>query len=889
MSKNLILAAAAVFVFAACSQTMTSSASTRKVANVLEKTYADYRSALVSNVHYKLTVDITKPDTYSGTQEIRFDLAKPSELSIDFADAKLASIVVNGKALKDFSYNNFFVTLPQNTLVKGANVVQITFDHPYNTTGSGLYRNVDPQDKRAYLYTDFEPYDAHVFMPCFDQPNLKATYILTVTAPKDWTVVSSTRETNIAPNGDSSVWTFPETDKFSTYLFSLHAGPYKVWSKDIVTKAHTIPHRVMVRQSLAKYIDQEEWFKNIQNGFEFYEAYFDFAYPFKKYDEIIVPDFNSGAMENVGAVTFSERYVSRGERTRDQHRNLASTQLHELAHMWFGDLVTMKWWNDIWLNESFATYASYRAMKDHTEYAKDADLDFIRGDKTHAYFDDQLVTTHPIEFTVPDTDVVFANFDGITYGKGASVLKQLNFFLGDEAFKKGVQNYFKDHQFANAELTDFTGALEKSSGQKLDQWRKDWLKVAQVNTIKVDYKCENNQTQDVTLTQTANKDYPTLRQHKTQVGVFAFENGKLRALKSVDVSYSGATTPIADLNGLSCDKIALVYPNYGDQDYALVDLDAKSLETVMTKISSVDDDVLRFGLWSSLSQMVIAQKIPATQLFEVILAHAEKEKTSDVLQANVGNALAVPHYYLAKDDKMGAERSKDIARLSDYFMKNAKSAKDKDLQREWYEAFVANAELPKDLDTVKGFLDKTPAWLKFPIDQDERWELLRELSSKGYKDVDKLVEAEKKHDTSSRAEKSVLAVQAAAPNLETKKELFNKVSAGPTTEFPLGKIGPVAGSLFPRNQEDLHRQFSGEFFKNLQKLKGQPGEFLGVYVRMAPAFCATDSVNQLRKFVDENSDLPPRVLKSLKIDAQMSERCVGIRQKILDSATNKTI
>jgi aminopeptidase N len=755
---------AAILGLASCTQnTSVSSPPKRRVANVLEKTYAEYRASVIKNVKYKLVIKLTEPDYYGGVVTVDFNLDAPKDISLDFFEGENLAVKANGQTVDVSKYNKFFIELPADKLKAGSNTVSVIFTHAYNKTGSGLYRFVDPEDHRAYLYTDFEPFDAHVFMPCFDQPDLKATYTLNVVAPKEWEVVSSTLGVKTAA-GDANAWQFPETAKFATYLFSLHAGPYKVWSNEIVTKNHKIPHRVMARQSLAKYVDVKEWNTNIQNGFEFYEEYFDFPYPFAKYDEVIVPDFNSGAMENVAAVTFNEnRYISRSQKTRAAKRQLASVQLHELAHMWFGDLVTMKWWNDIWLNESFATYAAFRALDANTEY-KEAGLDFLAKSKHSAYTEDRLVTTHPIEFEVPDTDVVFANFDGITYGKGASVLKQLNFYLTDEKFRDGVRDYFKKYQFSNATLDDFTGALEGSSGKSLAEWKKVWLKTAQVNTVKVDYTCENGQTRDSMILQTAPKGYETLRPHKSQIGVFTFENNKFKLMKTVDVTFSGQSTQVIGLDGIDCDKIALIYPNYMDHDYALVDLDKKSLETLMTKISSIDDDMLKVALWSTLWDMVETQKIPATQVFDIILAHADKEKNPDVLGANIGRAFTVAHQYLAKDDKMKEQREKSIARLSEYFLKNAQKAATVDLQKLWFGSFVENADTPKDLDMILGFLKKAPKWLKFPIDQDRRWGLVQQLAQKGYKNYAELIEEEKKRDHSARAEKALLASQARCPS-----------------------------------------------------------------------------------------------------------------------------
>ncbi len=290
-----------------------------------------------------------------------------------------------------------------------------------------------------------------MLFPCFDQPDLKAVYSLKADAPADWRVISTAGEEKTEVSGARKTWTFAKTQKLSTYVFSVHAGPYHVWT----SSAGAIPLRLFARESLAKYVPAGEWLELTRQGLDFYGAYFDLPYPFKKYDQILVPDFNEGAMENVGAVTFGERYVSRSTQTLEEREETADTILHEMAHMWFGDLVTMKWWNGLWLNESFATYMSALAQSRATRYTRSWQS-FFAAEKQWAYETDQRATTHPIEGDVADTGHAFADFDGITYGKGASVLKQLAYLLGEEKFRDGVRLYLKEHAYGNAEEKDFS-------------------------------------------------------------------------------------------------------------------------------------------------------------------------------------------------------------------------------------------------------------------------------------------------------------------------------------------------------------------------------------------------------------------------------------------------
>ncbi|MCC6138708.1 MAG: aminopeptidase N, partial [Bdellovibrionaceae bacterium] len=743
------------------------------------------------------------------------------------------------------------------------------------------YRFTDPEDKLPYLYSDFEPYDANGFIPCFDQPDLKAVYSSTVTAPKDWSIISSVRESGIVDSGANKVWTFPLTKKFSTYIYSLHAGPYKMWTSEVKTKTHTLPLRLFARQSLAKYVDTEEWFSTTRQGFQFFEDYFAYAYPYEKYDQVIVPDFNSGAMENVGAVTFNEqRFVSRGPKSRIQKRSLAEVILHEMAHMWFGNLVTMKWWNDIWLNESFATFAAARALSEATPY-KEAWIDFTVDAKGSAYWTDQLVTTHPIVFEVANTDVVFANFDGITYGKGASVLKQLMFYLGEDNFKKGLQDYFAKHAFSNTTLEDFIGALAQASNKDLKDWKKVWLEIAQVNTIKAEYQCTDGKVAFFQILQTADKEYPTLRPHRTKVALFDVEKNDLKTLKVADVTYMGEKTQVADFVGMNCDQIKFVYPNYEDFDYVKVEFDSTSLETIEKNISSFSDSIIKVGAWRSLWDMVVDGRLSGLDFMKTYYNHAHKEKNADVLRQIIGNAATIVGDAYPEAGAWKQKHVEEEIRYADYVLKAAKESPDSDVQRLWVTAFANAAVSPEQLAVLRGALDKTPEWFKFPLDQDHRWAIVGALTARNYPKYDELAVAESQKDSSARGEQMRIFANAAAPTPEAKEQWWGTITRGPSEQYPLGKLRYAIAGLFPYNQKALKIPYQEKFFESIKLMTDMPVEFLGPFTELAPDFCTTSSVNKLKDFASSESDeLPTTVIKRLKIGAQQAERCVSMRGRM---------
>ncbi|WP_419608751.1 M1 family metallopeptidase [Thiolapillus sp.] len=426
---------------------------------------------------------------------------------------------------------------------------------------------VDPVDNREYFFSHFEPFWANRLFPCFDQPDLKASFSVTVEAPDDWQIISNTLATKTG-NGDLSRHEFARSRRFSTYLFALVGGPFAVFED----RRARIPSRLFSTQSMSAYVDAENIFEVTRQGFDFYGKYFGIPYPFGKYDQIFVPHFNAGAMENVAAVVIKEdAYLYRETPLPSRMQKRANTILHEMAHMWFGDIVTMRWWNDLWLNESFATFMSYLAQVEGTP-DKHAWQQFSSSMKNWAYWQDQLPTTHPIETRVEDTLSTFDNFDGITYGKGASVLKQLAFYVGSEAFRKGVSSYLKKHAWKNAERKDFTDAIGQAAGMNLDGWTKLWLQKSGINTLVADYDVDaQGRISRFELLQGKGNGDAVLRPHRLQVALFHDREGKPGLEKTVTVNVTGERTAVDDLVGEPAPDF--VYPNYGDHAYAKFYLD----------------------------------------------------------------------------------------------------------------------------------------------------------------------------------------------------------------------------------------------------------------------------------------------------------------------------
>lgn len=841
--------------------------------SILTREDAQLRSAKISNVKYDLTVRLNETATYAGEQNISFTLSDASaDIRVDFFKGDIKKITVNDQNVNVLKTPTFF-WLPQAALKAGTNLVRISYTTEMQTNGTGLHRFQDPEDKNIFLYTQFEAFDAHKFMPCFDQPDLKATLQLQVEAPKTWTVVSTARENSVEEleNGNK-LWDFPETAPISTYLFSLHAGPFKVW-KDSFGK---IPLRLLARPSLAKYIPVKLWFSLTKKGLGFYNSYFAYPYPFKKYDQLIVPELNAGAMENVGAVTFSERLARRGKITRDDELSLADVILHEMAHMWFGDLVTMRWWNDLWLNESFATYMSSLAIAKSTKY-NEVWKNFLHV-KLWAYDQDQLSTTHPIESHVKDTMEAFASFDGITYGKGASVLKQMNHWLTPQVFQKGVQAYMKNYAFQNAELKNFIGSLQQFSDTDFVSWSNAWLKQAGVDTLHSSFTCKDGKLESIGL-QVTPQIPGEFRPQRIKIALYKKNKQSLQLLRSEEIKLTQALQKL-EWKGACPD---LVYPNLDDQAYIKVVLDAKSVETAKSSLSIMQDPLMRMMLWANFWQMVRDQDLSLADYAEIAEHHLEKENDLTILHM-VMRSVTGPllSYWPMKPEILNQKRGAFIKKLEGItWSRMEKSKAGSDEQSFWFDNFVSVAETPQSLSTITQLLEGSLAAPKgFTIDQDRRWTILNRLCRKGSAQCSTLVEREKKRDGSDRGQKSALAAEAIRPDLAVKENFYRQVVEDKNVS--LQKKYAIAKSMFPYEQQDMAQNFEARYFQYLESNKHNAEvESLQLYARsFIPNNCTSPQSTKVGSFLAHNPDLPAPVTIHLKQALDEDSRCQKIRGKL---------
>ena len=736
----------------------------------LTRDEASARSLLVSTESYDVGLDLTAgPETFRTTTTVRFSCAEPgAQTWIDLVAASVESAVLNGRALDPATHwADGRLTLPD---LQAENELTVDATGRYMNTGEGLHRFVDPVDGEVYLYTQFEVPDSRRMFAVFEQPDLKATFRFTVTAPAHWQVISNepTPEPGPAPDaanvdgGEVSRWEFPATPRISSYITALVAGPYDVVRDSVSTRAGEIPLGVFCRRSLTPHLDADNILAVTKKGFAFFEEEFDQPYPFSKYDQIFTPEYNMGAMENAGCVTIVEQYVFRSKVTQAIVERRALTILHELAHMWFGDLVTMQWWDDLWLNESFAEWASTTCQAEATEWT-DAWTTFGTAEKAWAYKQDQLSSTHPVAADMVDLAAVEVNFDGITYAKGASVLKQLVAYVGREAFRDGLRAYFARHAWGNTTLADLLAELEVTSGRDLKGWSKVWLETAGVNTLTPHVAVDEDGTMtSVVIGQTAPEEHPTLRPHRLAVGCYDLVDGGLVRTHRVELDVDGDRTEVAELAGRPRPDLLLV--NDDDLAYAKIRLDEVSLRTALDHVRDFDQSLPRSLVLGAAWDMTRDGEMPATDYVRLVLRALPGETDSTLLRVLVQQVTTAAKTFTAE-----AHRQDVVDELAAGLRAAAEGAEPGgDAQLQLVTAWAALARSEEDVARVAGLLAGEQELAGLELDQDMRWTLLTSLAAAGAAGEDRIAEEQERDNTATGREKAARA-RAALPTPEAKE------------------------------------------------------------------------------------------------------------------------
>ncbi|MGJ9716373.1 aminopeptidase N [Actinotignum sp. GS-2025b] len=733
----------------------------------LTRAEAAERAQIVATQNYRIELDLTTgEETFAAVTEIDFEATPGADTFLDLIAKSVERVVLNGAELDPASYQDSRLPLPN---LAAQNTVRVESTQYYSRTGEGLHRYVDPADGEVYLYSQFEVADARRVFANFEQPDLKANFTFTVTAPENWKVfsVSPTPEP-VALGEGKARWDFTPTERLSTYLVAIVAGPYEGVEGEPFHSidGRDIPLGVYARKSLAPYLDADEIFTITRQGFEYYEANYGHPYPFRKYDQVFCPEYNAGAMEHPGLVTIVETYVFRTKPTGAIIDRRTITILHEQAHMWFGDLVTMKWWDDLWLNESFAEFMSHLAAANNTRW-KDAWTTFLASEKTWAIQQDQLPSTHPIAADIRDLEDVLVNFDGITYGKGASVLKQLVAYVGQEQFLAGVRAYIAKHKWGNATLTDLLTELEASSGRDLKEWTRVWLEESGVNTLRPEVEASGGVIDRLTVVQ-SNDANSSLRPHRIRIAGYDLDGDGLRCVKSEWVDIAGERTEIASFKG--AERPDLILLNSQDWGYAKIRFDADSFRVALENLEKFDNHLDRSVVVFAAMDMMRDGELDAHTYADIALAVLADETDGTVLRVVLGSLHSAVELY-----SNPATRTEFAAAVSERIFELAlTAAPGSDRQLQLMGAAMRRAVSEEQLGLIAGWRDGVAVPEGYDVDQEVRWNILIALAANGRADQAD-IDAEFARDSSSFGQIFAAQAEGALPDSAAKEKVWEEI------------------------------------------------------------------------------------------------------------------
>jgi aminopeptidase N len=837
------------------------------------------RARLLHVDEYDIHLDLTRGDKlFRSTSVITFQCAEPGAGSYaDLIAADVIEITLNGDAID-----------PEDACADGRialaglaanNELRVVADCAYTYDSKGMHRAIDSSDGRVYLYTNFEPADARSVYANFEQPDLKASFTFHVTAPQDWIVLSNqpapAPETGPVSAGDIATWHFAPTPRISTYLTAVVAGEYHLETGPHITPGgQPIQLGLACRQSLAPFLEARDILEITRQGFDYFTALFDRDYPFVKYDQVFVPEFSAGAMENVGCVTFSERVLFRSKVTDMMYELRATVILHEMAHQWFGDLVTMKWWDDLWLNESFAEFCAALSSAEGTRFT-DAWTTFSGARKTWGYRQDQLPSTHPVAADVPTLSQAIANFDGISYAKGASVLKQLVAYVGRDNFFAAIRAYFAEHGWGNATLADLLSALERSSGTSLGDWSKAWLQTAGPNTLRSEFELdEDGAFLSFAVLQEAPAKYPTLRPHHIAIGLYNRVGDELVRTHRVEVDVTGPRTEVPELAGRPQPDLVLL--NDEDLGYALVRFDPRSLATLTESIGQFADSLARTVCWSAVLDMVQQAELSVPAFIQILAAGMGKEPTVSVLQTVHMTAARLLAF--TADPGWVPAGKELLARAALPLLRAAEPGSDHQLA--WMQLLAWTAITPEQLDVLAGLLAGTAQVSGLAVDAELRWALLRRLAATG-RAGDAQIDAELERDATDAGRRHAAACRAAIPDAEHKDAAWRLLAE--SEELGHEGVMAVAASFGQAEHAALLVPYAQAYFRVLPDVWSTRGDHIkrvladGLFpysaaspelVQRVGAFLAAEKRDPaLQRILIERRDTVERALRSRELPA----------------------
>ncbi len=769
------------------------------------------RARLLHVDGYEVTLDLTGgPETFRSTSVITFDCRERGAASYaDLIAGQVVEISLNGTALDPaIAWADGRITLPD---LAARNELRVVAHCRYSADGTGMHRFADPADGRVYTYTKFEPAYARTVYACFEQPDLKAAFTINVLVPAHWTVLSN-EAAAVPPGkggpGKACMWRFPPTPRLPTYQFEVVAGEYAVVSGSHTTpRGQVIPLGLACRQSLAQFLEAEDIFAVTRQGLDYYTELFERDYPFGKYDQAFVPEFSAGATESAGCVVWTDDLLFRSRVTDTMLELRASVALHEMAHMWFGDMVTMKWWDDLWLNEAFAEFCAALSSAEATRFT-DAWATFSVLRKTWGYQQDQLPSTHPVAADVETLSEAIANFDGISYAKGGSVLRQLMARLGRDAFFAGIRGYFAEHAWGNATLTDLLAALESSSGARLADWSDAWLRTTGPSTLGAEFELDGAAAGAAFRSLDVVQASATPRPHRIAIGLYRNGAGGLRRTHQVTVDVSGERTAVPELAGVPQPDLLLV--NDEDLTYAVLRFDDRSLRTLLASIAALADPLARAVCWGSLIDMVRRAELAVPVFVGAVARAMAAEPAVAALQALLDATCAAVDQ-LADPARVAGCRS-ELAAAAVPLLTAAGAGSDHQLA--WVQLLCRTASSAGELDLLAGLRAGREHLPGLHLDADLRWAMLRRLAATGRAGIAD-IDAEHSADVTDSGARHAAACRAAMPDASQKAAAWRLLTDG---DLPVASLAEISSAFHQPEQAGLLAPYAQRYFDVLPEL-----------------------------------------------------------------------
>ncbi|MCW2877212.1 MAG: Membrane alanyl aminopeptidase [Sphaerisporangium sp.] len=815
------------------------------------------RAELLRVESYDIDLDLTEaresPNFSCGTT-VRFSCARPgAETFVELKPVSVQEIRLNGVPVDP-------ATLVDNRLpltgLQAGNELLVRATMAYSNTGEGLHRFTDPEDGEVYLYAQTCLDDAQRVFACFDQPDLKAPVRLSVTAPQEWTVWGNGEGGQVTPGR----WEFAETPPLATYFVTVVAGPYHTRHAE----HDGIPLGLLCRRSLAPHLDKdtEEIFEITRACLDRYHELFGARYAFGNYYQAFVPEFNAGAMENPGCVTFREEFLFRSAVTDAERELRAVVIAHEMAHMWFGDLVTLRWWDDLWLNESFAEYMGWRLAAEATRFTN-AWTTFAVWRKSGGYAADQRPSTHPVAPAhVADTGEALLNFDGISYAKGASVLRQLVAWVGEDAFLKGVRAYFAAHAFGNATLADLLAALSEASGRDLAGWADVWLRHSQVNTLVPEVTLgPDGSYQEVAIVQTAPPGYPTLRPHRVGVGVYGGDGpAVLSHLVDLDPSEDGGRTPVPGLAGASPGRLLLL--NDGDLTFAKVRLDPAGRAALASVLPALRDPLARALTWAAAADATRDAEMPGAEFVELAVAGLPSETEVAVF----GEVLRFARDTVARRHLVPEARPAALAALAGACERVLGAARpDGHGLRLAAARGLVSCAVPAEVSRLAGWLAGEDMPQGFEVDADLRWAMLYRLVVLGGAGEPEIA-AELGRDPGAQGGEHAARCRAAIPDPAAKARAWELIVGGDAMSVRL--VWAVAEGFWHPEQEEVTAPYVARYFSEMPAMAARrtPNVVHRVAVAGYPHYAVSARTLTVAEAMLARDDLDP-ALRRVAVDA----------------------